>query len=79
MQVVSGSEVKFHVKGFAKTTEEVEDKLGTSVRGDVEEYSVLGEDIHDEEFGKLNHGDVPTVLYKQRKHLQMTGVRSRTV
>jgi hypothetical protein len=55
--VVSGSEVEFHVEGFAETTEEVGDELGTSVRGDVEGYSVLGEDIHDKEFGELDRGE----------------------
>ncbi len=33
--MVSGSKVKFHVKGFGKGSHELGDKLGAVVRGDV--------------------------------------------
>jgi len=40
-RVISGSEVKIHVKGFTESAEEVGDKFGAAVGGDVEWYSVF--------------------------------------
>jgi len=40
-RVISRSEVKLHVEGFTESAEEVGDKFGTAVGGDVEWYSVF--------------------------------------
>jgi len=40
-QVISRSEVKFHVEGFTKSVEEMGDKFRAAVGGDVEWYSVF--------------------------------------
>ncbi len=48
LQVISGSEVKFHVKGFSKGACELGDKLGAVVRGDVVRDTMLRENMNDE-------------------------------
>ncbi len=45
--VISGSEVKFHVKGFSKGARELGDKLGAAVRGDVVRNAMLRENMND--------------------------------
>ncbi len=46
--MISGSEVKFHVKGFSKGTCKLGDKLGATVRSDVIRDTMLGENMNDE-------------------------------
>jgi hypothetical protein len=50
--VITRGEVEIHIEGLAESSEEARDKLQASVRGDVRENTVFGEDMHDEEFGK---------------------------
>jgi len=40
-RLISRSEVKLYVEGFTESAEEVGDKFGTAVGGDVEWYSVF--------------------------------------
>ncbi len=44
--MISGSEVKFHVKGFSKGACEVGDKLRAAVRSDVVRDTMLGENMN---------------------------------
>ncbi len=47
LQMISRSEVEFHVEGFSKGTCELGDKFGAVVRGDVVRNAMLGEDVND--------------------------------
>ena len=55
--MMSGGEVKSHVKSFSQGAEEVRDKLHTVIRGNMRGYTVFREDMHDEEIGQLGRGD----------------------
>ena len=48
--MVSGGEVQVHAQHFSKRVEEDGNELGPSVGSDVSWYSMLGEDISNEEF-----------------------------
>ncbi len=48
LQMISQSEVKFHVKGFSKGMCELGDKFGAAVRGDMVRDAMLGENMNDE-------------------------------
>ncbi len=47
LQMISRSEVEFHVKSFSKGVHELGDKFGAMVRGDVVRYTMLGENMND--------------------------------
>ncbi len=47
LQMISRSEVKFHVKSFSQSTHELGDKLGAAVRGDVVRDTMLRENMND--------------------------------
>jgi len=51
LRVISQGEVEFHTEGSSETAEEMGDKLRAAVRGNMSRYSVLGEDMEDEEAG----------------------------
>ncbi len=53
LRMVSRSEVEFHVKSFSKSARELGDKLGATVRGDVVRYTMLGENMNDDNWGKF--------------------------
>jgi hypothetical protein len=55
--MVTQGEVEVHVEGLAKSSEETRDKLRALVRGDVQENTVFGKDVHNEEFGKSGRVD----------------------
>src|ERR1700710_2228442 len=48
--VVPRGEVEMHVKCFTKRAEEVRDKFRTAIRCDVRGYTMLGENVEQEEF-----------------------------
>jgi hypothetical protein len=49
--------VQLYIQGLSKRTEEMRDKFGTSVRGDMRWNSMLGEDMDNEKFGQLGRND----------------------
>jgi len=49
--ISSRGEMEFHTKGSSKAAEEVGNELRAAVRGNMSQYSVLGEDMEDEEAG----------------------------
>jgi hypothetical protein len=51
--MMSGGEVESDVEGFAKGAEEMRDELQTSVRGNVQWNSMLGEYVEEEELCEL--------------------------
>ena len=53
-RVISRSEVKLHVKRFAKGTEEMRDEFGTAIRSDMRRNAMLGKYMNNEEFGELS-------------------------
>jgi hypothetical protein len=55
--MVSQSEAWFHIQGLSRRMEEMRQKFGTSVRGDMRWNSMFREDMDDEKFGQLGRGD----------------------
>jgi hypothetical protein len=49
--MVSQSEVQLYIQGLSERMEETGHKLRTSVRGDMRQNSMLGEDMDDKKFG----------------------------
>ncbi len=47
LRMISGSEVKFHVKGFSKGMHELGDKLRATIRGDIVRDTMLRENMND--------------------------------
>lgn len=55
--MISGGEVEAHVESFTERPEEVRNKLGAPVGGDMGWNSVLGEDVDEEQLGESCGGD----------------------
>ena len=55
--MISGGEVQFHAKSSSEGAEEPGGKLRAAVASDVRWNSVLGKDMSDEEFCKLDSGN----------------------
>ena len=59
-QVVTGSEMEFHVQGFSKRSKEVRDKLGAMIRRNMGRNTVFGKYMDNEELvrngSSLFHG-----------------------
>jgi hypothetical protein len=49
--MISRGEMEFHTEGSSEAAEEVRNELRAAVRGNMSRYSVLGEDMEDEEAG----------------------------
>ena len=51
--MITGSEVEVDIKCFTERPTKVGNELGTSIRGDVGENSMLRKDMEEEEFSQL--------------------------
>ena len=51
LRMISRGGMEFHTEGSSKAAEEVGNELRAAVRGNMSQYSVLGEDMEDEEAG----------------------------
>ena len=51
--MITGSEVKLHVKCFSEGAEKAGDKFGATVRSDMFRNAVLGEHVHNEQHCKV--------------------------
>ena len=51
--MITGSEVKLHVKCFSEGLEKVGDEFGAMVRGDMFRNTVLGEHVHNKQHRKV--------------------------
>jgi hypothetical protein len=51
--VISGSEVKSHVESFSEGAEKAGNEFGSTVRGDMFWYSMLGKDVENKQYGKV--------------------------
>ena len=56
-QVVTRSEMKFHVQGFAERSKEVRDKLGAAIRCNMGRNTVFGKYMDNEELSQLSGSD----------------------
>ena len=56
-QVVTGSEMEFHVQGFAERSKEMRDKLGATIRPNMGRNTVFGKYMDNEELGQLSGSD----------------------
>ena len=55
--MVSGSEMEFHVQGFAERSKEVRDKLGAAIRRNMGRNTVFGKYMDNKELGHLSGSD----------------------
>jgi hypothetical protein len=68
--MISGGEVEFHVQCFSQGSEEHGHELGATIGSDMSGYTMLGENISDEEGGKsggidlIRSGDEDALLGK---------------
>jgi hypothetical protein len=56
-QMVTQSEMQFHIQGLSERTEETRHEFGTLVGGDMRWNSMLGEDMDNKKFSQLGKGD----------------------
>ncbi len=56
-RVITRSEVQSHVKRSSKRSEEVQDKFGAAVGGDVGRNTMLGEYVNHKELCEFSRGD----------------------
>ena len=56
-QMVSRSEMEFHVQGFAKRSKEVRDKLRAMIRRNMGRNTMFGKYMDNKELGQLSGSD----------------------
>ena len=77
--VVTGSEMEFHVQGFAKRSKEVRDKLGAVIRRNMGRNTMFGKYMDNKELGQLSRsdgvvcGDENSLLGEMIYHYQNSG------
>ena len=77
--MVTGSEMEFHVQGFAKRSKEVRDKLGAAIRHNMGRNTVFGKYMDNEELSQLSGsdgamcGDENALLGEMIYHYQNSG------
>ena len=78
-RMVSGSEMEFHVQGFAERSKEVRDKLGAVIRHNMGRNTMFGKYMDNKELGQLSRsdgvvcGDENALLVETNYHYQDSG------